>query len=623
MEYLFRTISEIIVAGIAITAFSLLLFSFNFNIKDRIVRSFIFIMASVVIVFTTEAFARVADNDVILELCLKLQWVGIILLPPMYLHFSDALLATTGKPSKWKRRWAIRGTYLISIFLLILMATGDLFGPLVKGDSPTAYLKPTIWTAIYLFYYIIIMVLTWINFFRTFRRAATKASKRRMTYLLIGSTAPALGSFSLLLLNSSVAVSYSQAFWITNVIINILVGSFMVIMAYAVSFFGVNWPDRVIKSRLMRWLLRGPITASIALAITTMIRRAGEILGQPYTGWVPISLVGTILLMEFVVTIISPWLQRKLFYGGDSEDLLLIDSIENRLLTRGDLAQFLEMTLSAFCDHLQVSHAEIVSIQGSDVVKISEVGDLGYEFNQIEQEAFIKIKDNNAKENILIEKNYLLLKIHDGKMGLENELLGYLICYPVPDANLLEDQERIIKTLLSRICMALQDRLIQEQLFNSLEQLSPQVEFIQQLRAAGRYNVNGVLNGDEQMIRANLGHWVKEALDHFWGGPQLSESPLIQLRSVQNTLQQHEFNPSNALRAILRIAVDSLKPEGERKFTTEWILFNLIEQKFIERKKVRDIAARLAISEADFYRKQRIALQEIAKSIIENEALQK
>ena len=49
----------------------------------------------------------------------------------------------------------------------------------------------------------------------------------------------------------------------------------VIIMAYAVAFFGVSWPDRVVKSRLFKWLLRGPVTASLALALMTIVRRAG------------------------------------------------------------------------------------------------------------------------------------------------------------------------------------------------------------------------------------------------------------------------------------------------------------------------------------------------------------
>ncbi len=37
---LIRTISEILTAGIAITAFSILLYAFTYNLQDRVARSF-------------------------------------------------------------------------------------------------------------------------------------------------------------------------------------------------------------------------------------------------------------------------------------------------------------------------------------------------------------------------------------------------------------------------------------------------------------------------------------------------------------------------------------------------------------------------------------------------------
>jgi hypothetical protein len=73
------------------------------------------------------------------------------------------------------------------------------------------------------------------------------------------------------------------------------------------------------------------------------------------------------------------------------------------------------------------------------------------------------------------------------------------------------------------------------------------------------------------------------------------------------------------LRSILRRAVDSVKPEGERRFTGEWILYNILEMKFIEGRKVREVAARLAMSEADLYRKQRVAIEEVAHAVLEME----
>jgi len=84
-------------------------------------------------------------------------------------------------------------------------------------------------------------------------------------------------------------------------------------------------------------------------------------------------------------------------------------------------------------------------------------------------------------------------------------------------------------------------------------------------------------------------------------------------------LKEHDGNPTNALRAILRQAIERLKPEGERRFTAEWILYNILELKFMEGRKVREVALRLAMSEADLYRKQRVAIEAIANTIIEME----
>jgi hypothetical protein len=116
-----------------------------------------------------------------------------------------------------------------------------------------------------------------------------------------------------------------------------------------------------------------------------------------------------------------------------------------------------------------------------------------------------------------------------------------------------------------------------------------------------------------------MAEWVREALTHYWGGPKLTHNPLLNLQIVREAFREHNDNPANALRAILRRAVDGVRPEGERRFTGEWILFNILEMKFIEGRKVREVASRLAMSEADLYRKQRVAIEEVARIILEME----
>ena len=93
----------------------------------------------------------------------------------------------------------------------------------------------------------------------------------------------------------------------------------------------------------------------------------------------------------------------------------------------------------------------------------------------------------------------------------------------------------------------------------------------------------------------------------------------MKLHIVQAVTDNYNGNASNALRALLRKAVDRVKPQGERRFTSEWILFNILEMKFIEGHKVREVAGRLAMSEADLYRKQRVAVEAVARAILDME----
>lgn len=181
------------------------------------------------------------------------------------------------------------------------------------------------------------------------------------------------------------------------------------------------------------------------------------------------------------------------------------------------------------------------------------------------------------------------------------------------------EQRQSLDLLLQRASQALQDNVLQENVFNSLQDLQPQIDQFQKWRAVGRFDSKSSLLLDELPPEPDFANWVKDALSHYWGGPKLSHSPLLQLQIVRNAIGDNE-NPVNALRSIIKQAMVSIKPEGERRFTAEWILYNILELKFIEGWKVRDVATRLAVSEADFYRKQRVAIEEIARVIREMES---
>ena len=79
-----QNINNILTAGIAITAFSLFLYALSFNLRDRVARSFAIILLCVVVVFTTEALQNKTVPNWGIELLLRLQWIGIIFLPPAF-----------------------------------------------------------------------------------------------------------------------------------------------------------------------------------------------------------------------------------------------------------------------------------------------------------------------------------------------------------------------------------------------------------------------------------------------------------------------------------------------------------------------------------------------------------
>ncbi|MBI3174625.1 MAG: hypothetical protein HYZ25_12955 [Chloroflexi bacterium] len=621
-----QTLNQILTAGIAITAFSLFLYALSFNLRDRVARSFAIILLCVVVVFTTEALQNETVPSLGIYLLLRLQWIGIVFLPAAYLHLSDAVLVTAGRPSRGRRRFAVRGMYGISAVFLLLLAMGFLLGELVPNGKPAPHLTRTPWTELFTLYYIGAMIWAGVNFARAYQRMLTRSGRRRMLYLMAGATAPALGSYPYLMYGYAPAASFPLLFWSLALIINILVAGLVIVMAYAVAFFGVSWPDRVVKSRLFKWIMRGPVTASAALGLMTIVRRGGEVFGgSSYNAFVPLTVVVTVLLLEHLITLVSPLWERWLFFGGDRAELELLQNVEERLLTQGDLQQFLEAVLAAVRDHLQSPSAFIAALDGDGLSLIVMAG----KRNMLDQaalpEALEKVGDGLRMRQEFAWGNYWILPLHQRKRGdMDRDemppLLGILGVAYHGDGHPMESEQRDSLWLLAdRAALALEDRQLQQRVFRSLEDIQPQVEMIQRLRAVGRYDSRTNLLVDPLPEEADLANWVKDALTHYWGGPKLTSSPLMRLQVVRDMVDEHDGNAANALRALLRKAVDQVKPEGDRRFTSEWILYNILEMKFIEGRKVREVASRLAMSEADLYRKQRVAVEAVARAILEME----
>jgi hypothetical protein len=448
-----------------------------------------------------------------------------------------------------------------------------------------------------------------------------------MRYLLIGALAPVLGSYPFLLFGSSLAENHPLIFWTAATLSSLLVSVLLVLMAYAVAFFGVSWPDRVVKRRLFKWLMRGPVTASVILALVTFVSRYGDRLGISNPIIVPIVTVTSLLVMEHLITLVAPIWERWLFHGGNPNKLQLIQSLEERLLTTADLRDFLESILAALCDRLQVTNAFVVVLDTEGPEMLLTLGDQ-HPFEEIETQAdlFNVVAKNggvNVKrsdtESLFTWRNYWLAPLFE-ENDSDEHLYGIIGVERRPDGKLEHDELEAVAILSRRAEMALLDIRKQQQVFAFVEELTPQVELIQRLRAAARYDGTEVLTSSEITLDdRDMSKWVKDALSHYWGGPKLSQSPLINLEVVQRAVEQHNGNPTNALRSILLEGINRVRPGGDRRFTAEWILYNILDLKFLEGRKVRDIAMRLAMSEADLYRKQRVAIEAVAGAIIDME----
>lgn len=618
-EAIFQTLSQILTSGVAITSFSLFLYVLAYNMREHVVRAFMLILICVTMVYTGDSIASVSAQPFIIDFMLRIKWLGIIFLPATYLHFSNSLLTLTGRPSRGRRNWLVRGVYVFSAVLAVLVLTNILVGPYVETNLPSPHLQQTDYTNFFTLYFTGLMVVTGTILYRAYQRTLTKTSRRRMMYLLTGATAAAIGTYPYLLFGAGIFSKIPIVYWTLIGLNSLLVGGFLIVMSYAVAFFGVTWPDRLVKSRLFRWILRGPFTASIVLSSTTIIRRLGLVWDDPYNAFVPIMMVGMILLMEYLITLLIPFWERLVFYGSDRKDISRIQTLEDHLLTRSDLSQFLEIVTSTICDLLQVNGAFIAVVNREGLELLTTAGD-DSEFKKIEtsEEVLSLSIDDQYEEHVdfLHWSGHLLIPLiyNDPQNG--RVLLG--ICgFPWSEGRTIEmEYLQSIKLLAYRVSNALRDWKMQEQVLVSMETLRPQVTLIQQLRAASSYNKSGVLLDEADLPAEDMVDWVKDALSHYWGGPKLTESPLLGLNVVKSALSDNDGNPANALRAILKTAIENIKPEGERRFTGEWILYNILELKFLEGRKVRDVANRLAMSEADLYRKQRVALEAISKVII-------
>ncbi len=611
-------LNQILTAGNTITAFSLLLYALTFNMREKVARSLAVLLACVTVVYFGDMLVATTDFPAQTEVWLRLQWLGISFVPAAYLQLSDALLAATGRPSRGRRSRLVGLSYLLSGLTLAGVAFGRLIAAEVVISESVVYLRPGPLFPLFSLFLLINLILAGFNFWRAYKRCLTRSSKRRMRYLLAGSIGPLLAAYPWVMLGGSTLISQGVLFWGILIVINTFVAVQMVLMSYAVAYFGVEIPDRVVKSRLAQWILRGPFVASTVLALTIIVNRIAEVVGYENSRVVPFTLVASILLLQYLITLIRRPVELWFFYGEDRGDVARLQLLEERLLTSGDLRQFLESILNATCDLLGIDSAFVAIVGASGLEMEIAVGSED-PLRGSKDLPPLMVTENRQEFDVLGDVfTWDVFWLIPLRLSNPLEIIGFLGLHargPVPDFT--QEEEEYLRTLLERATIALTESKLQREIFAIVDRLVPQVETIQRIRAEAHYAGLDALTAPVEGIGSeeDLMEFVREALGHYWGGPRLTSSPLLGLRVVRRAMDEHEGNPVNALRAILHHAIDQVRPEGERRFTAEWMLYNILEMKFLQGRKVRDVARKLAMSEADLYRKQRVAIEAVAETI--------
>jgi GAF domain-containing protein len=599
--------------GIAVTAFALLLYIIRYNWRSSVARAFSVLLTCVMFVSVGDAVMYRVVEPVWIERWLRLQWLGIAVVPAAYLHFSDEVLRTTNSISRSRQAMVI-GAYAVSVVFMGLA----LFGDSVVSDGQLSVAAPHLQAGplfgLYTLYTLAAVVLGLINILHARRRCLTPTSRRRMTYLLLSSTGPAFAVFPYLLLSSNAEVTVPLILWIALLAGNILVFTMLLVMGYSVAYFGVLAPDRVVKYRLIRFLFRGPLLAITIAAAVAVLIRIEQFLGLPSETITILTIVFFIVLFQIVRGSLQPFLDVLLFQQDRSE-LDYIRSLSDRLLTSTDLQQFLENVLTAVADLLRVQRVFLASLDPDGRWRVrAHVGAIEA-YSAALTEMRVTTISLSAQGPLSVDGFW----VWPLRARSNEELLGVLaVAARSNEPDLLDAESKQLTTLITQAAIALEDRRLQKEVFAAVERIMPEIDVLQRQRGEVRYTDSPTQPSPEATVAADpeFPNWVKDALSHFWGGPKLTASPLLKLQIVERALPENHDDAPKALRAVLAEAIEQLRPDGERSFTAaEWVLYNILELRFIQGRKVRDIAARLAMSESDLYRKQKIAVDAVAASL--------
>ncbi len=627
LRTLLDSINETLAAVIVIVAASLLLYNLSRNLNNRIARTSAYMLGCLTVAYASDVLIALEPMLGTWESLLRVQWIGLAFIPAATFHLSDALLATTGLPSRGRRRRAVRVLYVTgSIFLLLVVFTDTVISTLTLDNAVSIRAEPGF--VVYGVYFVIANGVALMNVWRARQRCLTRSTQRRMSYLLLTLLMPSIGIFpySVLLMPGDEFSVF--ALFLVN-IANVTVILTLLLLSYPLSFFGSRYPDRVVKAELLRFMLVGPATGALALAVIVFTEPATEIVGVIGRDFMPFAVVSVILLWQWGVDVALPHLEKWLIYKQeDDEQLNKLQHLSDRLLTRSDLLQLLEATLEATCDYLRVERAFVAVLADTTPELVQSVGRVHLAEETLSDGINTLLSHTHINEPYDLRRlaGYWTVPLYSGRItnGEGNRaLIGMMGVEALSEDLELEAEARdMLRVFTRRVARTLDDMLLQSEVYAALEGLLPQMTVTRSRAAEVEYRpgYDGYTRMPSLPEREQVVEQVHAALRHWWGGPGLNSSRLLELQSVQPYIEDDDSGVVKGLRDYLLEIIEAQRPDGERDYRSpEWLFYNILTLRFIDSKKARDTARRLYISEANLYRKQNAAIEMIAEAILDRE----
>ena len=608
--------------AVLVVAFSLLFYIASRNWRNSVTRATALLLAGVVIVYSGDALLDKAQRFSTQQFLLRAQWLGIALVPAAYLHLSDGLLTSVGYQSL-RRWWAVVAGYAAALTFFLLAAGTDL---VVRGgvkNGPVAQFDAGPLFGLFTGVFAASTAAGLYNVHRARARSHTTGARRRLTYLGFSILAPALGVFPYLVFAGWGRVWPPALLLLLSSIANVGVAVMIMVLTYTVAYQGSLLPDRIVKQDFIRWLLIGPFVGVTVILCFQVLPALEQVFGLPRD---TIVIFGVMIFTVFIPTFIDylrPRLESLLLWQ-DRDQIRWLRRFDRRVFTHSDLRRLLENTLVTICGAMRAESGFVAAPEdGGAIVKASAgprhiIKRFLHEhalMALIEEAKRLPVRQRGAvpdSESFLAVADYSLLPLH----GTSGDFLG-IVGVVCPRTGLTLDVRRLIGALAHQMELALENVQLQDRIYTALRGITPEMQTLQQIAALPEAASPATLEqlDSDVALLPNFDSLVKSALDHYWGGPKLSESPLLGLKTVRRSLEAGGSS-TKALQMVLREAIENLRPDDQLDPTAqEWVLYNVLHLRFLQGLRIREIAARLAMSESDFYRKQRVAIEEVARQI--------